>query len=176
MKIKTIRQIRKCLNGNLAAYLAPLANPLGANMANGNACGPSRQNQGFQGGTTIFLFSFWQVQVQWSLKSKISLSPSPNWENGIDLSPKYFVCPYQWGSFYFFEHNIMYFNCKFYIFRGHTVSCFRPYLKGGPGIFVLFSLSLPHILHSLCDRVLFLNKREQIIFKTNNIILYTNKV
>ena len=48
MKIKTIRQIRKCLNGNLAAYLAPLANPLGANMANGSACAPS-QNQGFQG-------------------------------------------------------------------------------------------------------------------------------
>ena len=63
-----------------------------------------------------------------------------------------------------------------FFFRGHTVSCFRPYLKGGPGIFVLFSLSLPHILHSLCDRVLFLNKREQIIFKTNNIILYTNKI
>lgn len=56
MKIKTIRQIRKCLNGNLAAYLAPLANPLGANMANGNACGPSRQNQGFQGGTQFPAF------------------------------------------------------------------------------------------------------------------------
>ena len=54
MKIKTIRQIRKCLNGNLAAYLAPLANPLGANMANGSACAPSRsqQNQGFQGEKT----------------------------------------------------------------------------------------------------------------------------
>ena len=24
MKIKTIRQIRKCMNGNLAAYLSPL--------------------------------------------------------------------------------------------------------------------------------------------------------
>ena len=27
---------------------------------------------------------------------------------------------------------------------------------------MLFSLSLPYILHSLCDRVLFLNKREEI--------------
>ena len=46
MKIKTIRQIRKCLNGNLAAYLAPLANPLGAannSMQNGAV---SRQTQG----------------------------------------------------------------------------------------------------------------------------------
>lgn len=46
MKIKTIRQIRKCLNGNLAAYLAPLANPLGSNVANG---GISRPTQGYQG-------------------------------------------------------------------------------------------------------------------------------
>ena len=45
MKIKTIRQIRKCLNGNLAAYLAPLANPLGSNVANG---GISRPTQGKQ--------------------------------------------------------------------------------------------------------------------------------
>ena len=45
MKIKTIRQIRKCLNGNLAAYLAPLANPLGASntMQNGAV---NRQTQG----------------------------------------------------------------------------------------------------------------------------------
>ena len=45
MKIKTIRQIRKCLNGNLAAYLAPLANPLGSNVANG---GISRPTQGMK--------------------------------------------------------------------------------------------------------------------------------
>ena len=44
MKIKTIRQIRKCLNGNLAAYLAPLANPLSSNVAVGN--GINRQTQG----------------------------------------------------------------------------------------------------------------------------------
>ena len=44
MKIKTIRQIRKCLNGNLAAYLAPLANPLSTNVAVSN--GISRQTQG----------------------------------------------------------------------------------------------------------------------------------
>merc|ERR1719266_290749 len=48
MKIKTIRQIRKCLNGNLAAYLAPLANPLAANMANGTngSIAPGRPTQG----------------------------------------------------------------------------------------------------------------------------------
>ena len=44
MKIKTIRQIRKCLNGNLAAYLAPLANPLSSNVPVGN--GINRQTQG----------------------------------------------------------------------------------------------------------------------------------
>ena len=44
MKIKTIRQIRKCLNGNLAAYLAPLANPLSSNVAVGN--GINRPTQG----------------------------------------------------------------------------------------------------------------------------------
>jgi len=53
MKIKTIRQIRKCLNGNLAAYLAPLANPLGSNVANG---GISRPTQGYQGGTNFPAF------------------------------------------------------------------------------------------------------------------------
>ena len=45
MKIKTIRQIRKCMNGNLAAYLAPLANPLGAPISNGVA-NPPQQTQG----------------------------------------------------------------------------------------------------------------------------------
>jgi hypothetical protein len=45
MKIKTIRQIRKCMNGNLAAYLAPLANPLGGPITNGIANRP-QQNQG----------------------------------------------------------------------------------------------------------------------------------
>ena len=44
MKIKTIRQIRKCLNGNLAAYLAPLANPLSSSVPVGN--GINRQTQG----------------------------------------------------------------------------------------------------------------------------------
>ena len=55
MKIKTIRQIRKCLNGNLAAYLAPLANPLGSNVANG---GISRPTQGYQGREIRHFFHF----------------------------------------------------------------------------------------------------------------------
>ena len=46
MKIKTIRQIRKCMNGNLAAYLAPLANPLGGPITNGIANRPQQQTQG----------------------------------------------------------------------------------------------------------------------------------
>ena len=38
------RQIRKCMNGNLAAYLAPLANSLGGPISNGVANCP-QQNQ-----------------------------------------------------------------------------------------------------------------------------------
>jgi len=48
MKIKTIRQIRKCMNGNLAAYLAPLANPLGAPISNGVANRPQQTQGGTQ--------------------------------------------------------------------------------------------------------------------------------
>ena len=47
MKIKSIRQIRKCMNGNLASYLAPLANPLSphqpVSVPNGRG---KRENQG----------------------------------------------------------------------------------------------------------------------------------
>ena len=48
--------------------------------------------------------------------------------------------------------NEYYLSC-----RRHIVSCLRPYLKGGSGILVLFSLSFPDILHSLRDCILFLN-------------------
>ena len=87
MKIKTIRQIRKCLNGNLAAYLAPLANPLGANISNGNACGPSRQNQGFQGGELDHLCKQSPEKLPFekedSLKISFSLSPKAKFKYHI---------------------------------------------------------------------------------------------
>ena len=103
MKIKTIRQIRKCLNGNLAAYLAPLANPLGSNVANG---GISRPTQGYQGR---------EIRHFFSLSS--------------------FFC------------------------RRNKFSCLRPYLKGGSGISVLFSLSFLDIFNRLCNSILLLRVR-----------------
>ena len=103
MKIKTIRQIRKCLNGNLAAYLAPLANPLGATntMQNGAI---NRQTQG-------------------RVDTITNIGPHSN-----------------------------------FILRWNFISCLRPYLKGGSGFSLLLSLSLPDILNSLCNCILFLRE------------------
>ena len=119
MKIKTIRQIRKCLNGNLAAYLAPLANPLGATntMQNGAV---NRQTQGM-------------IKDVYPILATIQ------------------------------------------IHRWNFISGLRPYLKGGSSISLLFSMSLPYILNSLCNCILFLREMKfyyiKVVYEINNFLI-----
>ena len=156
MKIKTIRQIRKCLNGNLAAYLAPLANPLSSNVAVGN--GINRQTQGtnprninifsnliYQNKNLHFFSDLHQQQVFW-------------WNAVMSFFLHFDNLQTKWLKSFPIKEDLSFTLYK--LCRRNFFSSLRSYLKGWLGISVLFSVSVLNFFNCLCHCFLFLSEKD----------------
>ena len=159
MKIKTIRQIRKCLNGNLAAYLAPLANPLSSNVAVGN--GINRQTQGtnprnkykytfkldLSEQKSTFFSDLHQQQVFW-------------WNAVMSFFLHFDNLQTKWRKSFPIKKILKMFDTYWLICRRNFFSSLRSYLKGWLGISVLFSMSVLNFFNCLCHCFLFLSEKD----------------
>lgn len=162
MKIKTIRQIRKCLNGNLAAYLAPLANPLSSNVAVGN--GINRQTQGTNPrnlnlniiSNLIYLnknLHFFWFASEASFLMECSHVIFLHFDN---LQTKWLKSLPIKGECFILQK----------LSRRNFFSSLRSYLKGWLGISVLFPVSVLDFFYCLCHCFLFLSEKRW-MYKVN---------